>query len=52
MHTLYGGANLFKYDSARTLGERALEVLEAYAPDHKIFGKVFGFNDPSPGISQ
>lgn len=46
VHTLYGGAHLFKHDSARTLGERALEVLETYAPDHKIFGEVFGFNDP------
>ncbi|HEU5167143.1 MAG TPA: phosphoenolpyruvate kinase, partial [Chitinophagaceae bacterium] len=46
VHTLYGGANLFKYDSAITLGERALEVLETYAPDHKVFGDVFGFNDP------
>ena len=32
VHTLYGGANLFKYDSAKTLGERALEILETYAP--------------------
>jgi citrate lyase beta subunit len=46
VHTLYGGANLFKYDSARALGERALEILETYAPDHKIFGEVFGFRDP------
>ena len=46
VHTLYGGANLFKYDSAKSLGERALEILEIYAPDHKIFGEVFGFNDP------
>jgi len=45
VHTLYGGANLFKYDSAKTLGERALEVFETYAPDHKIFGKVFGFDN-------
>jgi len=30
VHTLYGGANLFKYDSAKTLGERALEVFETY----------------------
>ena len=47
VHTLYGGANLFKYDSVRTLGERALEILETYAPDHKIFGEVFGFSDPT-----
>lgn len=45
VHTLYGGANLFKYDSAKTLGERALEILETYAPDHKVFGEVFGFSD-------
>ena len=45
VHTLYGGANLFKYDSAATLGARALEILETYAPDHKVFGKVFGFDD-------
>ena len=45
VHTLYGGANLFKYDSAKTLGERALEILETYAPDHKVFGEVFGFDN-------
>jgi citrate lyase beta subunit len=43
VHTLYGGANLFKYDSAKALGERALEILQNYAPDHKVFGQVFGF---------
>ena len=46
VHTLYGGANLFKYDAAKSLGERSLEILGTYAPDHKIFGEVFGFNDP------
>jgi citrate lyase beta subunit len=45
VHTLYGGANLFKYDSAKVLGERALEVLQTYAPNHKVFGKVFGLDD-------
>ena len=51
VHTLYGGANLFKYDSAKTLGERALKVFETYAPDYKIFGKVFGFENKT-GFSQ
>lgn len=46
VHTLYGGANLFKSDSAVSLGERALEILETYAPDHNVFGEVFGFKDP------
>ena len=41
VHTVYGGANLFKADSARALGARALETFETYAPDHTIFGKVF-----------
>ena len=45
VHTLYGGANLFKYDSAQALGERALEVFKTYAPDSKTFGNVFGFDD-------
>ncbi len=45
VHTLYGGANLFKYDSAKALGERALEILETYARDHKVFGEVFGFDN-------
>ncbi len=41
VHTLYGGANLFKYDAAHTLGKRALEIFETYAPDHLVFGQVF-----------
>ncbi len=44
VHTLYGGANLFKYDSASTLGKRALEIFETYAPDHNVFGHVFGMD--------
>lgn len=44
VHTLYGGANLFKYDSAASLGKRALEIFETYAPDHKVFGQVFGMD--------
>ncbi|MGB4960565.1 MAG: aldolase/citrate lyase family protein [Saprospiraceae bacterium] len=51
VHTLYGGANLFKYDAAKSLGLRALEILETYAPDHKVFGSVFGM-DTKSGFSQ
>ena len=50
VHTLYGGANLFKYDAAISLGKRALEIFETYAPDHKVFGKLFGM-DTGSGIS-
>ena len=50
VHTLYGGANLFKYDAAKTLGARALEIFETYAPDHTVFGNVFGM-DTASGFS-
>ena len=42
VHTLYGGANLFKFDAPIALGRRALEILETYAPDHEVFAKAFG----------
>lgn len=42
VHTLYGGANLFKSDAPIALGRRALEILETYAPNHEVFGKAFG----------
>ena len=41
VHTVYGGANLFKSDSAKTLGARALEGFLTYAPDFLSFGKIF-----------
>jgi citrate lyase beta subunit len=42
VHTLYGGANLFKSNSATMLGERALETFQTYAPDYLSFGRIFG----------
>jgi citrate lyase beta subunit len=48
VHTVYGGANLFKADSAKILGARALETFQTYAPDFVTFGKVFGLD----GIAQ
>lgn len=51
VHTLYGGANLFKYDAASHLGKRALEIFETYASDDKVFGKVFGL-DVQSGFSK
>lgn len=41
VHTVYGGANLFKYNSAKILGSRALESFKLYAPDFLTFGRVF-----------
>src|ERR671912_1767304 len=37
VHTVYGGANLFKYNSARILAERGLESFQTYAPDFLSF---------------
>lgn len=41
VHTVYGGANLFKHDTAANLGEKALEAFHTYAPDFVRFGKLF-----------
>lgn len=48
VHTVYGGANLFKADSASALGARALETFREYAPDFLSFGRIFGLT----GISE
>ena len=42
VHTVYGGAHLFRADSARKLGDLALRSLEAYAPDAKSFAAAVG----------
>jgi hypothetical protein len=38
VHTVYGGAHLFKADSAQKLGAVALRSLEEYAPDAQSLG--------------
>lgn len=40
VHTLYGGAHLFRADTARRLGELALRSLDDYAPDYAVFSKA------------
>src|SRR5215213_101438 len=42
VHTVYGGAHLFKADSARRLGELARRSLEQYASDFLVFAKAIG----------
>jgi len=41
VHVMYGGAHLFKADTARKLGDIALRSLETYAPDFATFARVF-----------
>ena len=40
VHTVYGGANLFKSDTAIKMGEIALRNLKTYAPDFVTLAKV------------
>ncbi|MGI9089326.1 MAG: DUF6986 family protein [Chthoniobacterales bacterium] len=42
VHTVYGGAHLFKADSAQRLGTVALRSLEEYAPDAAALAEVLG----------
>jgi citrate lyase beta subunit len=40
VHTVYGGAHLFRRDTAARLGEKALETLDEYAPDFISFARA------------
>ncbi|CAN5735803.1 aldolase/citrate lyase family protein [soil metagenome] len=42
VHTVYGGAHLFKADSAQRLGKVALRSLEEYAPHAATLARVIG----------
>ncbi len=48
VHTVYGGAHLFKADSAHRLGALARRSLDGFAPDFLVFAKAIGL----PGASQ
>ncbi len=40
VHTVYGGANLFKSDTTQTMGQVALRSFTTYAPDFIVLAKV------------
>src|SRR5258708_31563861 len=40
VHTVYGGAQLFKSDTPRRLGALALRSLDEFAPDAATFGRA------------
>ncbi|HSV63216.1 MAG TPA: hypothetical protein VLH83_07695 [Chthoniobacterales bacterium] len=44
VHTVYGGAHLFRADSAQKLGVVALRSLEEYAPDAKTLAGAIGID--------
>ncbi|MEO7984760.1 MAG: phosphoenolpyruvate kinase, partial [Bacteroidota bacterium] len=48
VHTVYGGANLFKSDTCKKMGEIALKSLQTYAPDFVALAgvlKMEGYED-------
>jgi len=45
VHTVYGGAHLFKSNTTQRLGELALRSLGLYAPDAKTFATAIGLKD-------
>ena len=42
VHTVYGGAHLFRANTAAKLGELALRSLDTYAPDAGAFANAIG----------
>jgi citrate lyase beta subunit len=46
VHTVYGGAHLFKSTTAAKLGELALKALDEHAPDAATFAAAIGLEAP------
>src|SRR5258706_13128621 len=51
VHTVYGGANLFKSDTCIKMGEVALKNLQTYAPNFVVLAKTLCLqgHDALPG---
>ncbi len=45
IHTVYGGAQLFKAETAQKLGKIALRSMDTYAPDAFTFARALGYLD-------
>ena len=42
VHTVYGGAQIFRADTARKLGATALQIIKDYSPNTSAFAKAVG----------
>ncbi|MBI3096691.1 MAG: phosphoenolpyruvate kinase [Planctomycetes bacterium] len=51
VHTVYGGAHLFRADTCRKLGEVGLRALREYAPDAAVFAGAIGLADSLEGMA-
>jgi citrate lyase beta subunit len=49
VHTVYGGAHLFRADSAAKLGVLAMAALDEYAPDARSLERVLRFDTDETG---
>jgi hypothetical protein len=45
VHTVYGGAHLFRFDTARKLGEKAVQVLNEHGVDPFTFARAIDLPD-------
>src|ERR1700686_3578731 len=45
VHTVYGGAQLFKSDTPRRLGALGLRALDEFAPAAATFGRAIGLDE-------
>lgn len=45
VHTVYGGADLFKSDSVEKMGKVALNAIHTYAPNASTFGQAMGISE-------
>jgi len=45
VHTVYGGAHLFKSDTVRKLGEKARQALDEHGVDPFVFARAIGLED-------
>jgi len=51
VHTVYGGAQLFKASTAKKMGEIAMGLLEEYAPDAATLAEAMGIGE-DPALRQ
>ena len=51
VHSLYGGAHLFKADSAVTIGAMARSILDEYAPDAGTFAGALALPPDQAGLA-
>ena len=52
VHTVYGGAHLFKSDTAAKLGALALKSLDQHAPDAATFGRALAMSNAEAVFSR